>query len=129
MSAEQNKEFILRYFDALAGKEKTPELVGRFVEDAALREHIAVCEAAFPRYEMKVEDVVAEGDRVVVRFTGYVRHLGDFMGVPASGREASFPGIIIYRVEGEKIVEHWLQIDAPALMGQLTAAPALAATA
>ena len=128
MSAEQNRAFILRYFEELSGREKPAAVVERYVDDPSLREHIAGSEAAFPRYSMDVEDVIAEGDRVVVRFTGRVKHLGDFMGLPATGREASFPGIVIYRVRDGKIVEHWLQLDAMALMQQLTAAPELAAT-
>lgn len=51
------------------------------------------------------------------------------MGVASTGRDVTFVGIIIYRLEGEKIVEHWLQMDAMALMQQLTGEPALRGSA
>lgn len=127
MSPEQNKAFVLGYLEALSGKEKTAAVIDRFVADPALREHIERSEAAFPRYRMESEDLIAEGDRVVVRFTGRVRHMGEFMGVPPTGREASFEGIAIYRIEGDRIVDHWLQLDAVSLMRQLTPVQAFAA--
>ena len=119
MSAETNKALVLRYLEALSGNDKPAELVERFVADPSLRDHIAVNEAAFPRYVMEPQDVIAEGDRVVVRFEARVRHEGEFMGMPPTGSEASFEGIVIYRIQGGKIVDHWLQLDAPSLLQQL----------
>ena len=127
MSSEQNKALIRRYFEAISGKDKSPEVVNEFVDDPALREHIATTDAAFPRFRLDMKDIVAEGDKVVVRFGLQVTHRGDFMGMPPTGRDASFDAIIIYRIANGKIAEHWLMVDVPALMQQLTsgaAAPA-----
>ena len=120
MSAEQNKAFIRRYLEALSGKGKPRELVEQYVDAPELREHIAETEAAFPSYILQEEDVIAEGAEVAVRFTFRGTHRGEFLGVPPTGRDVSFDGIIIYRIAGEKIVDHWMQVDSPTLMRQLS---------
>lgn len=123
MSAEENKAFVRRYLSAISGKDKTPTVVNQFVADAdeALKQHIAYFEAAFPRYEMIAEDMIAEKDQVVVRLTARGTHKGEFMGVPATGKSINIPGILIYRIADGKIVEHWMQVDAVSLMQQLGA--------
>ena len=123
MSIKDNKAFISRYLDALSGKEKPAAVVDQFVcwADAALKEHIAGFEAAFPRYALNREDMIAETDKVVVRFTFSATYVRGFMNIPAKGQKVAIPGIIIYRIAGGKIVEHWMQVDSTALMQQLGA--------
>jgi steroid delta-isomerase-like uncharacterized protein len=123
MSTPENKAFIQQYLGAVSGKAKPPALVNQYVADDTLRHHIAGAEAAFPRYEMIFEDLVAEDDKVAVRFTMRATHQGDFMGIPATGRQVNVPGIIIYRIADQKIVEHWMHFDALALMQQLGVQP------
>ncbi|MBI5670594.1 MAG: ester cyclase [Chloroflexi bacterium] len=124
MSAEQNKEFVRRYFAALSGKDKTPGLVDEYVADSdpELKQHIAYAESAFPRYELIAEDVIAEGDRVVVRSFLRAVHKGEWMGIAATGKQVTMPFIIIYRIADGKIVQHWMQGDTVGLMRQLTGA-------
>jgi predicted ester cyclase len=125
MSAERTRSFVQRYLDAINGRDKTPELLRQYVADEGLIEHIATIEAAFPRYRLEPQDVIVEGDKAVVRFQFQATHSGEFFGMPPTGRKVSAGGIIIYRVENEKVVDHWLQFDAPAVMQQLSAeAPA-----
>ena len=121
MSATENKEFIERYLDAINGKDKTPTLVNQYVGDAdqALKQHIADVEAGFPRYELNAQDLIFDGDKAVVRFNLHATHKGNFMGIPATGKEINVPGIIIYRLADGKIVEHWLHFDAGTMMQQL----------
>ena len=123
MSTTDNKTFIRRYLDALSGNEKPPELVRQFVTDEGLIQHVATIEAAFPRYEVIADDMLAEDDRVALRATFAVTHSGDFAGIAPTGRRVTQPFMIIYRVSGEKIVEHWLSIDMLSLMQQLGAVP------
>jgi predicted ester cyclase len=121
MSTVENKELVRRYLDAISGKEKPAALVDQYITDAdqALKQHIAYAEAAFPSYEMIVEDMLADKDEVTVRFTMRATHRGEYLGIPATGKQVAVPGIIIYRVAGGKIVEHWLQVDAVSMMQQL----------
>ena len=125
MTTEDNKALIRRYLDALGGNDKPPELVNQYVaeSDEDLRQHIAMAEAGFPRYELPPDDIIAEGDKVVVRATMRATHLGEFFGVPATGKEVTMPLIIIYRIADGRIVEHWIQMDVFGLMQQLGAIP------
>jgi steroid delta-isomerase-like uncharacterized protein len=80
--------------------------------------------SAFPDFKATLDDVVAEGDRVVLRMTWTGTHKGQFMGIPPTGKSISFEVIDIIRVAGGKFVEHWGQMDNTGLMPQLGAVPA-----
>ncbi len=123
MSTAESRAFIQRYAEALSGKAKPAALVNQYVADVdeALKQHIAESEVAFPHYELTADDLIIEGEKVVLRFTLRGTHQGDFMGIPATGRQVNVPGIIIYRIADNKIVEHWMQIDSMAMMQQLGA--------
>jgi steroid delta-isomerase-like uncharacterized protein len=80
--------------------------------------------SAFPDLKATVEDIVAEGDKVVTRQTWTGTHTGgDFMGVPPTGKGVSVGVIDIIRIAGGKFVEHWGQMDSMAMMQQLGAIP------
>ena len=125
MSASENKAYIRRYLDAINGKEKPATVVDQFISeaDALLKQHIAGYEAAFPRYALIAEDMIAEADKVVVRFTFRATYGGGFMNIPATGQQVAMPGIIIYRIANGTIAEHWMQVDSAVLMQQLGVQP------
>jgi predicted ester cyclase len=125
--AAGNKEFVTEYLRSLSGQTKTPELVARFVSDRALAEHIHQAEAAFPSYEIEVDEMIAERDLVALRGTFRGVHQGTFAGVPATGRRVSAGLMIFYRINDRRIVEHWMQFDTAALIAQLSEAPAVRA--
>jgi steroid delta-isomerase-like uncharacterized protein len=75
-----------------------------------------------------VEDLIAEGDRVVVRWTNTGTHIGNFAGIPATGRTFTIAGIDIYRVADGQLCEHWHVIDQLGMLGQLGLLPQVAAT-
>jgi steroid delta-isomerase-like uncharacterized protein len=85
---------------------------------------IAAFTAAFPDMRVVVEDVLAEGDKVVSRghFTG--THRGAFMGLPATGKPVRVGYIDVWRVADGKLVENWVKLDELGLMQQLGAVPA-----
>ena len=64
--------------------------------------------------------MIAEGDRVVVRFTIRGTHLGKFMGVPPTGKKVTWSGINILRVADGKAIELWGEASTATLMQQLT---------
>jgi steroid delta-isomerase-like uncharacterized protein len=78
---------------------------------------------AFPDVRFTVEDQIAEGDRLVNRFTVRGTHQGEFMGIPATGKQATVSGIDMIRVRDGKVVEHWVQMDQMGLMQQLGLMP------
>jgi predicted ester cyclase len=63
--------------------------------------------------------MIEENDKVVVRARFMGTHLGEFNGIPATGREVNLPFLIIYRFEGGKIAEHWMEANQLALLTQL----------
>ena len=80
--------------------------------------------AGFPDAEWAIEELVAEGDRVVTRWAFTGTHKGTFMGVAASGRRLHCTGISIDRIVDGKIVEEWEEWDTLGMMQQLTMHPA-----
>jgi steroid delta-isomerase-like uncharacterized protein len=88
------------------------------------KEFIGQFLAAFPDLSVTVDDVIAAGDKVVTRLTVRGTHSGDLMGIPASGAEATWTDVNIYRVAGGKIAEEWFCGDYLGMMQQIGAIPA-----
>ncbi len=82
---------------------------------------VAAVRAAFPDMTMTIDEILAEGDRVVDCWTATGTHLGDFFGIPPTGRSFSFTGIDVLRVADGKIVEFRHVEDIYGLVLQLTA--------
>ena len=123
MTADANKSLVTRYMEALR-RDKSSETLAAFVADEDLKQHIAPYEASFPGYWIEPEDLITEGDRVVLG--GMVRgvHRGALMDIAPTGREVAVPIFIAYRIAGGKIVEHWMLVDMPELLRQIGSAPA-----
>lgn len=85
----------------------------------AIREHYAGIREAFPDFDVEIEALIAEGNKVVQRSDQTGTHKGTFMGVEPTGNEVSIPGIVIYQIEDGKIVEAWVQADMMGVMQQL----------
>jgi steroid delta-isomerase-like uncharacterized protein len=79
--------------------------------------------AAFPDLHVQLEDMVAEGEKVVTRYTVQGTHSSDLMGIPATGKQVSVGGIAIDRFEDGQSVEHWEIFDQMGLMQQLGVIP------
>ena len=75
--------------------------------------------SAFPDFHKSIDDMVAEGDKVVLRYTIEGTHKGTFAGIPATGKHVSIKGNEIYKIEGRKILEWWDFADYLGLMTQL----------
>ena len=71
----------------------------------------------------RIDDLIAEGDRVVARVTASATQVGEFMGMPPSGKSYTIEEIHIFRVGGGRITEHWHQFDQIGMMRQLGAMP------
>ncbi len=79
--------------------------------------------AAFPDMYWKVEEQIAEGNKVVTRFEWTGSHRGEFLGVPATGRRVKVWGIVIDRLDGDRIQDTRIIMDTLGLMAQLGAIP------
>jgi|APTNR8051073442_1049403.scaffolds.fasta_scaffold00070_110 hypothetical protein len=116
---KKNKEFILEYINAISGKPKTRELLEKYNGDPGLVETIIFFDNVFPQYEYLVDEILAEGDRVIVRARTKARHEAEFLGIPATHREVNFPFVVGYEIQEKKIVHSWLIPDYLTLMEQL----------
>lgn len=84
-----------------------------------MKQTIELNRAAFPDMRLTVEDQVAEGDKVVTRWTGEMTHLGELGGAAPSGNRVTISGITIDRFQGGKIVEAWRSMDTLGLLRQI----------
>jgi predicted ester cyclase len=71
-----------------------------------------------------VDDLIAEGDRVVARWRLLGTHTGEFRGIAASGRPITLKGIAIYRLENGKLMERWVVSDLHGLLEESRASAA-----
>ncbi len=74
---------------------------------------------AFPDLQLAIQDLVAESDRVVTRWTARGTHRGELRGIAPTGKQFTVTGISIVRISGGKLVEGWVNWDAQGLMEQL----------
>jgi steroid delta-isomerase-like uncharacterized protein len=139
MNTEPNKSILRRYFEEAWNKGRLdvldeivaphyvnhdPAVPGLPDGPEGLKLIMAGFRAAFPDLRFTVEDLIAEDDRVVTRWTMRGTHLGEFAGLPPTGRQVISGGMQIERVLNGQIVEHWRKSDDLGLMQQLGAIPA-----
>lgn len=131
----RNKAIILRSEDELLSKGNlaaadelyAPNFICHFIAGTewkgiqGIKDEVASHRTSFPDWNEKVDDIIAEGDRVVIRFTSSGTQHGAFAGIPPSGKKVTIHEAAIYRVDGGKIVEQWGFPDSQSLMQQLTA--------
>jgi len=80
---------------------------------------------AFPDLHIAINDLVAEGDKVVKFWTLHGTHKEEWIGIPATGKKVVFTGIEIFRIENEKAVETWVVMDLLGLLQQFGVIPPL----
>jgi steroid delta-isomerase-like uncharacterized protein len=74
--------------------------------------------------QFTIEDVIAEGDKVAVRWTNSGTHVGNFAGIPATGKTFTIAGVDIHRMRDGKMAEHWHVVDQLTMLQQLGIIPA-----
>lgn len=87
----------------------------------AYKANVTAFREAFSGFEIVTEDVIAEGDTVVVRHTGRGTHENEFMGIETTGNSFEVPGVVVLRIEDGQVAEAWVNIDALGLLVQLGA--------
>src|SRR5262249_54176659 len=129
MSAAENKALVRRWYDevlngadlAVVDDVVAADLVfnGQPIGRAGIAQAAAWVHSIFPDLQVTVEDVVADGDRVVTRFSARATHRGEFMGIPPTGRTVTLRGVHVDRVQGGRIAERWETVDLLALLREL----------
>lgn len=85
----------------------------------AMKEMLKMFHRGFPGIKMRIDDVVAEGDKVVFRLTVQGTHTGDFRGITPTGKKVILTGMQMWRIVNGKIAEGWFIRDDLGLMQQL----------
>ena len=123
---ENNKQFIRKYLESISGKPKTPDMLPVFISEADMElfNHIVATERSFPAYEMIPQDIIAENDKVTVRFLfrGKGNH-NPYFNMDVKDKVVTLQGIIIYQVRNSKILNHWVVTDSLGMMQQLGVLP------
>ncbi len=129
---EQNKS-IVRYALQLYDEKNFVERDKLFSPDAlyhapggkeyslkGYRDHFGIhFYTAFPDLRHTIEDIMADGDKVVLRLSDYGTHEGEFMGIPPTGKEIQWPVTSVYRLSDGIVQEIWIEFDILSLMQQL----------
>ena len=126
MSVEENKDLVRREQEELwnyTGDLNAAEELFVAGQAEAAKQEAADFRRGFPDVVSTIEDLIAEGDKVVARWRSRATHRGDYMGIAPTGTEVQFMGISVYRIEGGKIAESWTVEDELGLMQQIGAFP------
>ncbi len=132
-SVSENKRSVRRLFDQVwnrgdwvaADELLAPDLIdhtpfpGQTPGREGYKRGIAQVRTAASNFRLTVEDMLAEGDRVVTRWFACGTHNGDFFGIPATGQSVQITGITVVRIVGGQIVEQWMNWDTFGLLKQL----------
>jgi predicted ester cyclase len=137
MSAEMNKALVRRFYEQidLGNLSAMDELVAEDYIDhnpppfpalgpgrEGLKQAFRVFQEATPGYH-RIEDQIAEGDKVVTRLTAFGKHEGDLPGAPRTGNDLKMTSITIHRIENGKLAEKWSEKDILGFLQQIGVMP------
>ena len=137
MSVEENRELERRFIEEVINQQNlaaADELVAEDVVELdpfpgqepgreGLKKVLGMLFAAFPDQKWTIEELIAEGDIVVNRFTWRGTHRGDFLGIPPTGNQVEVKGVVIDRFADGKIADTRILMDNFGLMQQLGVVP------
>jgi steroid delta-isomerase-like uncharacterized protein len=132
-TSEKNKETIRRLYENLLNHGKLELLDQVIAEDytgiygqrgpEAFAETIRGLRQGFPNIRWTIEDLIAEGDRVAVRWTWQGTHQNAFRGFPATQKQVTDKAIAIYQFRSNKIIQAWIETDRFGVLQQIGAVP------
>ncbi len=138
MAAEENKALVRRVFEEawngadfnVFDETNAPDYV---LHDPSVPEEVRGIEGikgfasmfvgAFPDLRFAIEEQIAEGDKVLTRWSSSATHRGELMGIAPTGSRTGVSGMTLSRISGGKVAEDWSNWDALGLMGQLGVIP------
>jgi steroid delta-isomerase-like uncharacterized protein len=136
MSTEKNKALVRRWVDVFNTKSldtvadfltadyvrhdpNTPEIRGAEAE----AQFIGMVLTAFPDLHITIDQMIAEGDMVVGRFTLRGTQQGEFNGIPPTNKQITFTATETFRLHGDRIAEQWISMDTLGMLQQLGVIP------
>jgi steroid delta-isomerase-like uncharacterized protein len=139
MPAEENKAVVRRFFEDVINRGNL-QLAGEFVT-AGYIEHqelpgaegaqgievanrfLSLMRTAFPDFRSEIEDLIAQGNKVVARVSVSGTHRGEMMGMAPTGKRVTASGIEVFRFQNGKMAEHWATFDALGMLRQIGVIP------
>jgi steroid delta-isomerase-like uncharacterized protein len=135
--SEDNKALMRRFYDEVVAQGNVDLIDDMLAEDfveheefpgitpdrAGVKQFFTMLRAAYPDIRMTAEDLIAEGDKVVARISITGTHQGEFMRVPATGKQITVPAVDIVQFRDGKATAHWGVTDGLTWMQQLGAIP------
>jgi steroid delta-isomerase-like uncharacterized protein len=133
MSTDEHKAIARRFFEAFITGDFEDVLAPGYKDHDAppgtptgpegIRQLTEATRTAFPDLRFHISDQIAEGDKVTTVYTLEGTNTGEFMGMPATGKQVRMRGISVYRIADGKLQEGWVQYDALGMLQQLGAFP------
>lgn len=138
MSPEANKDLLRRWWDVLSQGNAVDAVDDFYAADYVLhdpsqptpihglegvRAFLTAIATGFPDTKATIEDLLADGDKVVQRLTVRATHQGEFQGIPATGKPVEIWLMVISRIANNKIVEEWQLVDSLSMLQQLGVIP------
>ena len=124
-----NEDFWNKHNVAAFEKYHTTDFIAHYPDgDMNAEQFKGLCQAyfsAFPDLYVKADDLIAEGDKVVKVWTANCTNTGDFMGIPATGKQIVVTGMEVFRIADGKIAENWVIMDNLGMLQQLGVIPPL----
>ncbi len=138
MSTEENKALIRRWVEEFFNQgqmdlaeelfapdfvQRDPGTPGAYRGPEGAKQFATMYRTGFPDVWLTIEDMIAEGDQVITRWSGRGTHTGDLPGIPATGKQTLVTGIQIDRIVNGKVVEDHVNWDTLGLLQQLGVIP------
>lgn len=134
MAELDNRTLFRRYFDEALNQghlevidevfatnyvHHDPTAPGPLSGPDAVKDHVATLRHAFPNLHFTIENEIADGDDIVVRWSAHLTHTGDYFGIPPTGKESQITGMNHWHTLGGQAVEGWVSRDDLGLLRQL----------
>lgn len=140
MAEQKNQDVVRRFYEAAFNRGDpaavddlvAPNFVdhnpfpGQAPDRTGLTQFIKTFHGPLPDLRVQIDDMIAQGDRVVARWTARATHQGTFLQIPSTGKQVTISGIDIMRIADGKIVEHWGYQDQLGFVKEIGVLPALA---
>jgi len=135
LTSEESKAIVLRWFaeldrgnldiveDLIAEDyvDHNPALPNLPAGREGVRQYVRILKSAFPDAAHVIDDIIAEGDKVMTRVTAHGTFLGECIGYQPTGRTVEISGIAVHRIAHGRLIEHWAHADIAGFMHQLGA--------
>ena len=133
--SDENKALIVRFYEemwnkwdlAVADEIIAPDITFRgslavtVQARGGFKEYVALVRSAFPDFHNTIEELVAEGDKVVARLTYRGTHQGELFNTAPTGRQVTYAGVAIFRIADGQVTDGWVMGDTLSVMQQIGA--------